>query len=118
MIRGVKSSLLAAVSLALAGCAATGGGETASASDKPAEKPAKFNKNPYPSTYKPYPGQVTAVRNVTIFDGEGGRIDNGTVLLADGKVRSEEQTSELQSLMRISYDVFCLKKKNTEKRTN
>src|SRR3546814_7666606 len=27
--------------------------------------------------------------------------------------RSEEQTSELQSLMRISYAVFCLKKKNT-----
>src|SRR3546814_2470696 len=27
--------------------------------------------------------------------------------------RSEEHTSELQSLMRISYDVFCLKKKNT-----
>src|SRR3546814_7825672 len=26
-------------------------------------------------------------------------------------VRSEEHTSELQSLMRISYDVFCLKKK-------
>src|SRR3546814_5056247 len=30
--------------------------------------------------------------------------------------RSEEHTSELQSLMRISYAVFCLKKKNT--RTN
>src|SRR3546814_2032642 len=27
--------------------------------------------------------------------------------------RSEERTSELQSLMRISYAVFCLKKKNT-----
>src|SRR3546814_6482431 len=27
--------------------------------------------------------------------------------------RSEEHTSELQSLMRISYDVFCLKKTNT-----
>src|SRR3546814_10195157 len=27
--------------------------------------------------------------------------------------RSEEHTSELQSLMRISYDVFCLKKKRT-----
>src|SRR3546814_3172725 len=27
--------------------------------------------------------------------------------------RSEEHTSELQSLMRISYDVFCLKKKKT-----
>src|SRR3546814_10452168 len=31
--------------------------------------------------------------------------------------RSEEHTSELQSLMRISYAVFCLKKKNTHKHT-
>src|SRR3546814_9918121 len=29
-----------------------------------------------------------------------------------GRERSEEHTSELQSLMRISYAVFCLKKKN------
>src|SRR3546814_8066640 len=34
----------------------------------------------------------------------------------DGRGRSEEHTSELQSLMRISYAVFCLKKKN--KKTN
>src|SRR3546814_1084752 len=32
--------------------------------------------------------------------------------------RSEEHTSELQSLMRISYAVFCLKKKNTHKQTH
>src|SRR3546814_4214311 len=31
---------------------------------------------------------------------------------AEGQIRSEEHTSELQSLMRISYAVFCLKKKN------
>src|SRR3546814_4174960 len=31
----------------------------------------------------------------------------------DRHTRSEEHTSELQSLMRISYAVFCLKKKNT-----
>src|SRR3546814_3954770 len=30
--------------------------------------------------------------------------------------RSEEHTSELQSLMRISYAVFCLKKKNNNKK--
>src|SRR3546814_4886467 len=30
-----------------------------------------------------------------------------------GEYRSEEHTSELQSLMRISYAVFCLKKKQT-----
>src|SRR3546814_7607005 len=33
-------------------------------------------------------------------------------------LRSEEHTSELQSLMRISYAVFCLKKKNTHKNTS
>src|SRR3546814_6545609 len=33
-------------------------------------------------------------------------------------VSSEEHTSELQSLMRISYAVFCLKKKNTIKDTH
>src|SRR3546814_6847177 len=32
--------------------------------------------------------------------------------------RSEEHTSELQSLMRISYAVFCLKKKTTKKTRN
>src|SRR3546814_8973811 len=32
--------------------------------------------------------------------------------------RSEEHTSELQSLMRISYAVFCLKKKNTPSKTH
>src|SRR3546814_9780987 len=42
----------------------------------------------------------------------------GTLLLAPVLIRSEEHTSELQSLMRISYAVFCLKKKtNTESST-
>src|SRR3546814_5709001 len=36
---------------------------------------------------------------------------------ADGNDRSEEHTSELQSLMRISYAVFCLKKKTINKTT-
>src|SRR3546814_3825910 len=41
---------------------------------------------------------------------------------SSAEMRSEEHTSELQSLMRISYAVFCLKKKkhkhNTNKSTN
>src|SRR3546814_3114391 len=41
-----------------------------------------------------------------VEDGYGGRIL---------RRRSEEHTSELQSLMRISYAVFCLKKKKTTK---
>src|SRR3546814_10651010 len=35
-----------------------------------------------------------------------------------GSIRSEEHTSELQSLMRISYAVFCLKKKKTNNPLN
>src|SRR3546814_10198877 len=39
--------------------------------------------------------------------------DKGVICEFD--IRSEEHTSELQSLMRISYAVFCLKKKNKQK---
>src|SRR3546814_4793543 len=37
--------------------------------------------------------------------------DRGKPMCRIGRIRSEEHTSELQSLMRISYAVFCLKKK-------
>src|SRR3546814_6644209 len=47
----------------------------------------------------------------------GGRVDvNGQgSFYARPALRSEEHTSELQSLMRISYAVFCLKKKKENK---
>src|SRR3546814_8051234 len=56
-------------------------------------------------------------------EGEAGCIDavpggagRSKELAPDGLIpgRSEEHTSELQSLMRISYAVFCLKKKTTD----
>src|SRR3546814_6810263 len=40
------------------------------------------------------------------------------IALAEATVRSEEHTSELQSLMRISYAVFCLKKKKLQTTTD
>src|SRR3546814_6649683 len=46
----------------------------------------------------------------TVEQGNMGRRVGKLDLLEDG--RSEEHTSELQSLMRTSYAVFCLKKKN------
>src|SRR3546814_1963172 len=49
-------------------------------------------------------------RDLVVAAVGAGRIDQGHLaLVAAG--RSEEHTSELQSLMRISYAVFCLKKK-------
>src|SRR3546814_9036066 len=43
----------------------------------------------------------------------GRRVRPKRLNSAHDAARSEEHTSELQSLMRISYAVFCLKKKNT-----
>src|SRR3546814_10727481 len=45
-----------------------------------------------------------------------GRLLFEDVPLTTAAARSEEHTSELQSLMRNSYAVFCLKKKNTHKK--
>src|SRR3546814_8886916 len=49
--------------------------------------------------------------------GLGRRRDQEAGRWADRRARSEEHTSELQSLMRISYAVFCLSNTNREKRT-
>ncbi|WP_200932477.1 amidohydrolase [Sphingomonas sp. Leaf412] len=75
--------------LALSACS-TGADRPKSASAKAPPQP--YSRNPYPSTYKVYPGVPTLVRNVTVFDGEGGRIENGQVLFADGKVVAVGQT--------------------------
>src|SRR3546814_5174902 len=49
-------------------------------------------------------------RNPAVLD-----VAEADELLMGTEPRSEEHTSELQSLMRISYAVFCLKKKKTYK---
>src|SRR3546814_1639585 len=54
------------------------------------------------SSYEPLPPQPVHPAGARQAPGRAGRQER----------RSEEHTSELQSLMRISYAVFCLKKKN------
>jgi len=75
----------------LAACAASAEDKPKSAAaDAPAPRgPGKgkgFDHNPYPSTYRAYPGTPTLLTNVTVLDGEGGRIDRGAVLFRDGKI--------------------------------
>ncbi|QGY79960.1 amidohydrolase [Sphingorhabdus lacus] len=69
--------------LSMAACTST---------EKPATvstvKPVEKAPAPFPSTYKAYPGVATAIRNVTIYDGEGGKIDNGVVFMSGGKISS------------------------------
>src|SRR3546814_4399208 len=52
-----------------------------------------------------------ALHQAAVAGDDVGAVVDQRVAEAGGQ-RSEEQTSELQSLMRISYAVFCLKKKN------
>src|SRR3546814_10092620 len=54
------------------------------------------------------PAAVTEGLKTRIYDAAAAR-------MAAALGRSEEHTSELQSLMRISYAVFCLKKKQNER---
>src|SRR3546814_6709095 len=66
----------------------------------------------------PIPYRVAPAGEWSDGQGPAAEAEDGDALslyLADGEQparRSEEHTSELQSLMRISYAVFCLKKKN------
>src|SRR3546814_10369615 len=74
---------------------------------------SRKNKNPdqYSKASGSIPGWAVGVSLYATF------LSSNTFIGVPGKAfggnwRSEEHTSELQSLMRISYAVFCLKKKN------
>src|SRR3546814_10360430 len=79
---------------------------------------------PYTTLFRSYAqfdeaGRCTAIMSIAVDLGLPHRVDGDVrpedIHLSQGEVRprSEEHTSELQSLMRISYAVFCLKKKTT-----
>ena len=76
---GMLAALLAST-LPLAACA----------NGAPPKKaaPIAINDDPFPSTYQRYPGVPTVIRGATIFDGEGGQIDKGVIVLADGVVQA------------------------------
>src|SRR3546814_8107199 len=60
-------------------------------------------------------GKAIGAERFEIGGVEGGQCDRDEDDQRGDLDRSEEHTSELQSLMRNSYDVFCLKKKNNKK---
>src|SRR3546814_5594119 len=77
--------------------------------------------HPLPSRQSGIGSQSTTSATASLSS-EQGRTSNGPAILNSwisswNLRRSEEHTSELQSLMRISYAVFCLKKKKTQYQT-
>jgi len=77
--------------LALAACTTTGSAGAASdaaSSDDDAPRFAAMTEaeGPFPSTYSAYPGVETLIIPTTVFDGSGGKIENGWVHFRDGKI--------------------------------
>ncbi len=92
MIRLKTAAAAASVAALLAGCATTGttsgSSTTASADTRPLPPGLQQDRqaDPFPSTYQVMASRPTAIVGATAFDGIGGRIDNATVLMRDGKV--------------------------------
>src|SRR3546814_1601774 len=64
------------------------------------------HSSPWQTRLLAWPGRCCEAAKVTKW-----RDRSGSGPQSDQRLRSEEHTSELQSLMRISYAVFCLQKK-------
>jgi len=76
-----RFGIVAVASLALAGCAEM------QAKPKSAA-PVRINEDPYPSTYQRYPGALTVIRHATVIDGDGHQIGDGTIVFAEGVIKT------------------------------
>ena len=81
-------SMACIASFCLMGC-----GQDATVDSAQAPK-VSINPDPYPSTYKPILGEPTLITNVTIFDGIGGKIENGNVYFAEGKIQAVAKSGQ------------------------
>jgi imidazolonepropionase-like amidohydrolase len=79
---------LGLLALLLAGCATTGGGKQAASQPAAPALPggSPDAESAVASTYRAWPGVPTVIANVTIFDGKGGKLENGAVRFEGGKV--------------------------------
>jgi len=92
----MRSVSLLGVSLAalvLSACATTGSSDTEQAAETPRERKALVQgldpatvADAYPSTYRGLPRENMAIVGGTVFDGAGRKIENGVVIVTDGKI--------------------------------
>ncbi|MEO0466206.1 MAG: amidohydrolase [Pseudomonadota bacterium] len=77
-------ALMTGALFALAGCQDAGGSEDAASGDD--DDRITINKDPYPSTYEAISFNPVLITNAIILDGEGGFIENGSVLMQGGDI--------------------------------
>ncbi len=99
MTHAIRAALAALAALSLSACATTTATKPAA---KPASPPAASAppiplpkgldpaqaSNPFPSTYKPLPGRPTAIVGATLLTGTGAQVENGVVLIRDGRIQA------------------------------
>jgi len=74
-----KIALLSAAALALTSCGGENNTKTTQTNDQD-------NAVAFASTYKPMPSETTLITNAFIIDGAGGEIENGSILITDGRI--------------------------------
>ena len=84
----MRYTLISATALVAALSVFVNGSAAQTQSSKAGQLLATVNEDPYPSTYTPRPAPVTALVGATVLDGAGNLIENGTVVMADGKVQA------------------------------
>ncbi|WP_416305162.1 amidohydrolase [Neptunicella sp. SCSIO 80796] len=87
----LKPLALAALFVVTAGTLTACGDEP----DKDQAPLVEIDKNPFPSTYQPLPAQTALITNVTILDGIGGQIDNGSIFIQNGKIQQVGEVDDL-----------------------
>ncbi|MBI2260675.1 MAG: amidohydrolase [Caulobacterales bacterium] len=97
-LRGPSLAALACVlagAMALSACATTGGdsaSDDSASGDSEASEPLArgldyaANPDPFPSTYRGLPRENMAIVGGTVFTGAGQRIDNGVIIVTDGRL--------------------------------
>jgi imidazolonepropionase-like amidohydrolase len=93
-MRILTMTVAAIAAVTISGCATTP--PPAKPAQAQAGKPKTLPKgldpqlaaNPFPSTYKPLPSRPTAIVGAQVFTGTGALVDNGVVLVKDGKIEA------------------------------
>jgi len=81
-----------AVSMTMGGAAAQENKESPAKDRQPL---VMINKDPYPSTYKPFPSTRVVVQNATVLDGAGNQLDGAAVLMEDGRITAVGRDIEI-----------------------
>lgn len=78
--------LASALMIGVSGCAANGAADSPAASAAPEASDMAPKTPAFASTYKPFPSKTVLLKDARVFDGKGGVIEQGDVLLKDGKI--------------------------------